>query len=108
MRFTEHHDAPVALPSAIMILHTTVNRISRSGDVIGPDQRVSPYIALKSITEWAAWQYFEEGQKGTLTPGKLADLVVLDKDPTSIEPTLIKDITVLETIKEGRTVYKAQ
>jgi len=105
MKFTQHHDAPVALPSSIMILHTTVNRTSRSGDVIGPDQRVSPFIALKAITEWAAWQYFEEDRKGTLTPGKLADFVVLDADPTKVEPSSIKDIKVLETIKEGRTVY---
>ncbi len=108
MRFTEHHDAPVALPSSIMILHTTVNRTSRSGDVIGPDERVSPFLALKSITEWAAWQYFEEDTKGTLTAGKLADLVILDNDPTKVEPSAIKDIKVLETIKEGRTVYRAK
>lgn len=107
MKFTEHHDAPVALPSATMILHTTVNRSSRSGDIIGSDQRVSPYIALKSITSWAAWQYFEEHSKGTLTTGKLADLVILDKNPLTVQPAAIKDITVLETIKEGTTVYKA-
>ncbi len=107
MKFTEHHDAPVALPSAMMILHTTVNRTSRSGEVIGPDQRVSPFIALKSITEWAAWQYFEEKNKGTLTAGKLADFVILDKDPIAVEPATIKDIAVLETIKQGQTVYKA-
>lgn len=107
MKFTEHHDAPVALPSAIMILHTTVNRTSRSNDVIGPDQRVSPFIALKAITDWAAWQYFEEHSKGTLTTGKLADLVILDKDPIAVAPEAIKDIRVLETIKEGRTVYQA-
>ncbi len=108
MKFTEHHDAPVALPSAIMILHTTVNRTSRSGDVIGPDQRVSPFIALKSVTAWAAWQYLEENSKGTLARGKLADFVILDKDPTKVAPSTIKDIKVLETIKEGRTVYQAQ
>ncbi|MDH4245413.1 MAG: amidohydrolase [Nitrospira sp.] len=108
MKFTEHHDAPVALPSAVMILYATVNRISRSGDVIGPDERVSPFVALKSITEWAAWQYFEEDRKGTLAPGKLADLVILDKDPTKVEPKSIRGIKVIETIKEGRTVYKAE
>ncbi len=107
MKFTEHHDAPVALPSAIMILHTTVNRTSRSGDVIGPEERVSAFIALKSITEWAAWQYFEEESKGTLTAGKLADLVILDRDPTAVDPAALKDIRVLETIKEGKTVYRA-
>lgn len=106
MIFTQHHDAPVALPSSIMILHTTVNRVSRSGDIIGPDERIGPYQALKSITAWAAYQYFEEGTKGTLAPGKLADLVILDQNPLTIEPMKIKDITVLETIKEGQTVYK--
>jgi predicted amidohydrolase YtcJ len=107
MRFTEHHDAPVALPSALVIVHTTVNRSSRSGVVIGPEERVSPFIALKAITEWAAWQYFEENSKGTLTPGKLADLVILDRNPLEVEPATIRDIRVLETIKEGRSVYTA-
>ena len=53
-----------------MILHTVVNRTSRSGDIIGPNQRISPYIALKSITDWAAYQYFEEDKKGTIKEGK--------------------------------------
>ncbi|WP_216349600.1 amidohydrolase [Mangrovimonas sp. DI 80] len=106
MIFTEHHDAPVALPSSIMILHTTVNRVSRSGDIIGPDERVSPYIGLCSLTKWAAHQYFEENTKGTLKAGKLADLVILDQNPLKIAPMSIKDIQVLETIKEGNTVYK--
>lgn len=70
-----------------MIVHTAVNRTSRSGDVIGPDQRVTPYIALESITDWAAWQYFEEGSKGTLTEGKLADLVILDNAARTRLPT---------------------
>lgn len=108
MIFTQHHDAPVALPSSIMVLHTTVNRVSRSGDIIGPDERVTPYQALKSITAWAAYQHFEEATKGTLEMGKLADLVVLDQNPLTIDPMLIKDIKVLQTIKEGETVYQRQ
>ncbi|MEH0155421.1 amidohydrolase [Limibacter armeniacum] len=108
MIFTEHHDAPVALPSSIMILHTTVNRTSRSGDVIGPDERVSPYVALESITKWAAYQYFEEDKKGMLKEGMLADLVILDKNPLKVAPENIKDIQVLETIKEGNTVFKKE
>ncbi|MFJ7566475.1 amidohydrolase [Herminiimonas sp. NPDC097707] len=105
MWFTEHHDAPVALPSSIMILHTTVNRTTRSGAVLGEDQRVSPYIALKSITDWASRQYFEEKSKGTISVGKLADLVILDKDPLKVDPATIRDIKVLETIKEGKTIF---
>lgn len=107
MWFTEHHDAPVALPSSMMILHTTVNRVSRSGDVIGPEQRVSAYVALKSITDWAARQYFEEAHKGTLTVGKQADLVVLDGNPLKVPPERIKDLKVLQTIKDGDLVYAA-
>lgn len=106
MVFTTHHDAPVAFPDALVILHTTVNRTSRSGDVIGPDQRVSPYIALKSITDWAAWQGKEESIKGTLTVGKLADLVILAANPVKVDPSTIRGIKVVETIKEGRTVYR--
>ncbi|RQO33234.1 hydrolase [Herminiimonas sp. KBW02] len=105
MWFTEHHDAPVALPSSIMILHTTVNRTTRSGAVLGEDQRVSPYIALKSITDWASRQYFEEKNKGTISVGKLADLVILDKNPLKVDPATIRDIKVLETIKEGKTIF---
>ena len=105
MLFTQHHDAPVALPSSIMILHTVVNRTSRSGDIIGKDQRINPYIALKSITEWAAFQHFEEDNKGTIEEGKLADLVVIDKNPLKVEPSEIINIQVLETIKEGKSVY---
>ena len=106
MILTEHHDAPVALPSSIMILWCTVNRVSRSGEIIGPDERVGPYVALESITKWAAYQYFEEDSKGTLAPGKLADIVILDKNPVKVDPLKIKYIKVLETIKEGKTVYK--
>jgi predicted amidohydrolase YtcJ len=107
MIFTEHHDAPVALPNSLMILHSIVNRTSRSGDIIGPDQRVSPYIALKSITDWAAYQYFEEDRKGTITEGKLADLVILDRNPLKVAASDIMNIQVLETIKEGSHVYQA-
>ena len=89
-----------------MVLHTTVNRTSRSGDLIGKDQRISAYTALKSITDWAAYQYFEEDRKGTLAAGKLADLVILDKNPLKVNPERIKDIRVMETIKEGKSIYR--
>lgn len=108
MIYTQHHDAPVAMPNSLMILASQVNRTTRSGKVLGPEQRVSVMDALKSITINAAYQYFEEDTKGTLEPGKLADLVILDKNPLKVEPTDIKDIKVIETIKEGISIYKAQ
>ncbi len=90
----------------MMILHTTVNRVSRSGSIIGPEERLSPYEALQSITIWGAYQHFEEDQKGSLKAGKLADMVVLDKNPLKIDPMSLKDIQVMETIKEGKSVFK--
>jgi predicted amidohydrolase YtcJ len=107
IRFTQHHDAPVALPSSMMVLFSQVNRVTRTGQVLGPDQRVSAMDAIRSITINGAYQYFEERTKGSIEPGKLADLVILDRNPLTVDPLAIKDIKVVETIKEGRTIYKA-
>lgn len=107
LTLTSHHDAPVTFPNSMRVLDATVNRVTRSGKVLGPDQRLTPYEGLRSLTAWAAFQYFEEGSKGTLSEGKLADLVILDANPLTVAPRRIHDIKVLETIKEGRTVYAA-
>lgn len=106
MKVTSHTDAPVALPNLMMILWTTVNRVSRSGEIIGPEERLTPYEALKSVTIWGAYQHFEEDKKGSLVEGKLADMVVLDQNPLKVDPMTLKDIQVLETIKEGKTIFK--
>ena len=104
--FTYSHDAPVSpVPSILALVDAGVNRLSGSGKVVGSDERVGPYEALRAVTATAAYQLKEEKTKGTLEPGKLADLVILDKNPLKVEPTTIKDIAVVETIKEGRTVY---
>jgi predicted amidohydrolase YtcJ len=107
MVYTQHHDAPVALPNSIMILAAQVNRTTRSDQILGPDQRVSVMDALKSITINAAYQHFEESRKGSLEPGKVADFVILDKNPLEVEPMSLKDIRVIETIKEGKSIYVA-
>ncbi|ESK55750.1 amidohydrolase [Acinetobacter tjernbergiae] len=104
--FTEHHDAPVVPPNSLMMLDATVNRVTRSDDVLGADERISPYLALKSMTDWAAYQYFEDQHKGTLTQGKLADLVILDQNPLTIPSREIKNIQVLATYKEGNLIYQ--
>jgi predicted amidohydrolase YtcJ len=105
MKVTSHTDAPVALPNLMMILWTTVNRVSRSGEIIGSEERLTPYEALKTITIWGAYQHFEEDKKGSLKEGKLADLVILDQNPLKIDPLKLKDIQVMETIKEGKTIF---
>jgi len=106
LKITIHTDAPVALPNLMRVIWTATNRISRSGQIIGKSERLTPYEALKCITEWSAYQHFEEERKGTLEIGKLADLVILDSNPLKVDLEKIKDILVLQTIKEGATVYK--
>jgi predicted amidohydrolase YtcJ len=107
LRPTNHTDYGVAPIDQMMTIWTAVNRVSRSGEVIGPDQRITPLEALKAITINAAYEYREENSKGSLEPGKLADLVILDKNPLKVSPMTIKDIHVVETIKEGKSIYKA-
>ena len=105
MKFTTHHDAPVALPNSMRVLDATVTRRSRSGDIIGPEHRVDVMTALKAMTIWPAWQHFEEETKGSIEIGKLADFVILDQDPTAVDPDRIDLIKVVETIKEDVTVF---
>jgi predicted amidohydrolase YtcJ len=102
---TSHTDAPVALPNLMQVMWATVNRVSRSGKVMGPDERLTPTEALKAITLWGAYQHFEEKTRGSIEVGKLADLVILDRNPVTADPMTINQIQVLETIKEGKTVY---
>lgn len=106
MRFGSHHDAPVALPNSMRVLSATVTRKSRTGRVLGPEHKVPVATALKSLTIWAAWQHFEEESKGTIEVGKLADFAVLSDNPLAIDEDKLADIKVLETIKEGKSVYR--
>ncbi|WP_208988227.1 amidohydrolase [Labrenzia sp. VG12] len=106
MKFGSHHDAPVAFPDSMRVLDATVTRRSRSGDIIGPTQRVDVITALKSMTLWAAYQHFEEEEKGSIEIGKLADLVILSGDPLAIDPEDLETLRVTETIKEGKTIYR--
>lgn len=106
--FTIHNDSPVVPPDMMRLLWIAVNRKTRSGFVIGPDQRLTPEQALYAVTQGAAYQYFEEGWKGSITPGKRADLVILDANPLTIDPDAIKDIGIVETFARGMSVYRQQ
>ena len=107
LRPTNHTDFVVAPLDQMMMLYSAVNRISRAGAEIGLDQRVTPYEGLKCMTEWASEQYGEQASKGTLEAGKRADLVILNKDPLQVDPKAIKDIKVVETIKDGVSIFPA-
>jgi len=106
LRPTNHTDFVVAPLDQMFVMWTAVNRVSRTGAVIGPDQRITPLEALKAITINAAFQYSEEASKGSIEAGKNADFVILDKNPLTVDPMAIKDIQVLETIKDGKTIYR--
>jgi predicted amidohydrolase YtcJ len=105
--YTNHTDAAVTPPDHLMAMWTAVNRLSRSGVVVGPAERISAMQALKAVTINAARQYFEEDSKGSIAVGKRADLVVLDRNPLTVEPMAIREIKVVHTIKDGRVIYSA-
>ena len=107
MKFGSHHDAPVAFPDSMRVLDATVTRRTRSGDILGPAQRVDVMTALKAMTIWPAWQHFEASSKGTIEVGKLADFVILSDDPTAIDPEALDTIKVLVTIKEDKVVFNS-
>jgi predicted amidohydrolase YtcJ len=105
VRMTVHNDTPVTPVDPLMLAWTAVNRVTRDGKVLGPRERISVVEALRSVTIEAAWQNFEDGGRGSIEPGKLADFVVLAENPLAVDVARIKDIAVLETIVGGHTVY---
>ena len=100
-----HTDFNVSPLDQLFTIHTAVNRTTRTGAVLGPDERVGPLEALEAITIDGARMHGEEAKKGSIEPGKLADLVILSANPLTAPAGAIKDIRVEETIKEGRTVW---
>ena len=103
--FTFHQDAPVIRPDMAETLWCAVCRRTRSGQLLGEEERIPVEEALKAVTIHGAYQYGEEREKGSLTPGKKADLVILDRNPMEAAPEELREIRVLETIKEGKTVF---
>ena len=106
--FTVHNDAPIVPPDMVRLLWATVNRVTRSGQVLGAEQRIAVIDALRAMTVQAAFQAFEEDVKGTLTPGKQADLVVLSRNPLQTPAQDLLGLEVLQTISRGVPVFVAQ
>ena len=100
-----HTDFNVSPLDQLFTVHTAVNRTTRSGRVLGAAERVAPLEALRAVTIHGARMYGEEARKGSITAGKLADLVILSANPLTVPPETIERIHVVETIKEGTTVW---
>ena len=108
MRFSMHNDYPINGPDPLILVWNAVTRASLTSDrVLRPDLRIPVIEALKAITSYAAYQYFEEERKGTITTGKNADLAILDQNILEIDPMRIPSVKVLTTIKDGEVVYRA-
>lgn len=104
--FTVHNDSPIVPPDMMRLVEITVNRETRSGFVLGPDQRASVMQALHAITLGAAYQYFEEDEKGSITVGKRADLVILEDNPLTVATSELGEVSVLETFARGKSIYQ--
>ena len=107
MQFTVHNDAPVVPPDMIRLLWSTTNRLTRSGKVLGENQKISTYDALKAMTINAAYQNFEEDIKGTIEVGKLADLVVLSNNPLSMQTQDLLKLRVVATYSHGKEIFSS-
>jgi len=105
IRFTTHLDTPVVPMNPLFLVWCAVNRMSSGGRTIGPDEHIPALQALRSVTIDAAWQIFQEKNRGSIETGKYADLAVLSHNPL-LDPQGIKDIKVLETIVNGKTIFK--
>jgi predicted amidohydrolase YtcJ len=108
MKPTNHTDFVVAPLDQLFMLWSAVNRTSRAGAKVGLDQCITPYEGLQAMTVNVAAQYDEADSKGSLAKGKLADIVILDKNPLKVDPITIKDIKIVETIKDGKSIYKSK
>src|SRR5699024_4343652 len=104
---TIHQDSPVVPPDMLFSVYNAVNRVTRSGRKIGPEYAVEPMQALRMVTINGARQYGQEHDRGSITPGKIADFVILDRNPVKVRKEEIKDIDVVQTIKRGRVIYSA-
>ena len=99
-------DCPIVPPNPLMGMYAAVSRRGETGDIVGGYEKIPLTEALRMYTQHAARAMFEEGIKGTITPGKMADLVVLNCDPTQLPPDEVKDLKVEMTIVDGQVVWK--
>lgn len=101
-----HQDTPVLPPNMLETLRCVTERRTKAGILLGAEERITPLQALRCMTADAAYAYFEEREKGTLEAGKTADMVVLSLDPIACEPEALSALEVLETVKDGESVYR--
>lgn len=105
VRFSSHLDTPVTPMAPLQAVWSQVFRQTYGGDVLGPEQRIGVMDALRAVTIDAAWQVFQEDNRGSLEPGKFADMVVLSGSPLD-EPMNMRELQVEQTLIGGATIYR--
>ena len=105
LRYSSHLDTPVTPMLPLQAVWSMVHRITYGGDVLGPEQRVGVMEALRAVTIDAAWQVFEEDNRGSLEPGKFADMIILSGSPLD-DPMAMRELQVETTMVGGATIYK--
>lgn len=104
--FTFHQDSPIINPNMFETIMCATERKTRNDRILGEEERIDVLNAIKAVTINAAYQYFEENEKGTIKEGKKADLIIIDKNPLKVDKKEIKNIKILETMKNGEVLYK--
>ena len=104
---SNHSDYSVTPLDTRFMLWTSMARVSPTGVVSGADERLNAYEALQALTTGPAWQIFEEDRKGRIKAGLLADFVILNKNPLTTPVDAIRNIKILETIKDGRSAWQS-
>lgn len=104
--FTFHQDSPVINPNMFETIWCATTRKTKNGIILGESERISVLDAIKAVTINSAYQYFEEDKKGSIKEGKLANLIIVDKNPLEVSLDELKNIQVLETLKEGIPLFR--
>ena len=99
-------DCPIAPANPLVGIYVASSRMTETGEVLSSKEKTTPDEALRMYGENAARTTFDEGMKGAISPGKLADLVVLNEDPTKVPIDGIKEIQVEMTITNGEIVWE--
>ena len=104
--YTFHQDTPVLEPNMLETIEIAVNRKTKNGVILGEDEKIDVYEALKAVTINVAYSYFEENEKGSIKEGKIADMIILSDNPLKISKDKIKEIKIYSTWKNGKEVYR--
>jgi predicted amidohydrolase YtcJ len=103
-----HSDCPVCTPNPWIGIYGLVTRKTSGGDALYAGEGITPMEAIRAYTIDGAYSAWEEEIKGSLEPGKLADLIVIDRDPLTIPSDELKNVRVLMTLVDGRISYKRE